>query len=115
MKRNNPGKWWPAVAGTVDRWESYEENIYKEAQEELGIEGKEFRFVTKIFNNGPKFFYFCTWYELLLDADISEFILEYPQVESVRWFKKQEIQNLIENCPDILSGVEFMKDRLCLV
>ena len=35
MKRNNPGKWGPAVAGTIDKGESYEENMYKEAEEEL--------------------------------------------------------------------------------
>ena len=37
MKRNNPGKWSAAVAGTIDKWESYDENIYKEAEEELWI------------------------------------------------------------------------------
>lgn len=111
-KKNNPGKWWPAVAGTIDKWESYEENIYKEAEEELGIVGKTFSFVTKVYNPWPKFFYFCSWYELLLDRKIEDFVLEYPQVESVRWFRKDEIKNMIENSPEILSGVEFMKYKL---
>lgn len=37
MKRNNPGKWSAAVAGTIDEGESYSENIYKEAEEEIGL------------------------------------------------------------------------------
>jgi len=112
MKRNNPWKWWPAVAGTVDKWESYEENIYKEAEEELGISWVEFKFVCKKYNGWPKFFYFCSWYECKIDKNIEEFVLEYPQVESVRWFTKEEIINMIENAPEILSGVEFMKYKL---
>jgi isopentenyldiphosphate isomerase len=109
MKKNNPGKWWPAVAWTIDIWETYEENIYKEAFEELWIQDKKFVFSQKLFNNGPKFFYFCSWYFLILDADISEFILEYPHVESVRWFSKEEIRNMLQNSPESLSAVEYMK------
>lgn len=112
MKRNNPGKWWPAVAGTVDRWESYEENIYKEAEEELWIKWEEFEFVKKIYNAGPKYFYFCSWYELRLDRKIEDFVIEYPQVESVRWFQKEEIKNMLKHVPEIVSGVEFMKYKL---
>lgn len=114
MKRNNPGKWWSAVAGTVDKWESYEENIYKEAEEELGIKEVKFDFVCKKYNAWPKYFYFCEWYECILDWDISKFVIEYPEVEQVRWFSREELQNLLENTPEILSGVEFMKYKLWL-
>ncbi len=34
---NDPGKWGPAVAGTVDEDETYKENIQKEIKEELGL------------------------------------------------------------------------------
>jgi len=112
MKRNSPGKWWPAVAGTVDKDESYEENIYKEAEEELGISWVEFTFVCKKYKAWPKFFYFCSWYECILDWDISKFLIEYPQVEQVRWFSRRELKNLLNNSPEILSGVEFMKYKL---
>jgi predicted kinase len=33
----DPGKWGPAVAGTVDEGETYESNIIKEAEEEIGL------------------------------------------------------------------------------
>lgn len=34
-KRHDPGKWGPAAAGTVEKGESYKDNIKKEAKEEL--------------------------------------------------------------------------------
>lgn len=36
-KKHHPGLWGPAVAGTVEKGESYEENISHEIEEELGI------------------------------------------------------------------------------
>src|SRR3989338_4245132 len=40
-KTHDPGKWGPAVAGTVEEGETYESNIVKEAEEENGLkEGK---------------------------------------------------------------------------
>lgn len=39
-KRTDPGKWAEAVGGTVDGGDSYEETIYREADEELGIRGE---------------------------------------------------------------------------
>src|SRR3989338_6686941 len=36
-KKNSPGEWGPAVSGTVDKGETYEGNIYREAEEELGL------------------------------------------------------------------------------
>ena len=36
-KTHYPGRWGPAVAGTVEEGESYEQNIVKEAEEELGL------------------------------------------------------------------------------
>lgn len=36
-KAHDPGKWGPAVAGTVEEGETYKTNIIKEAEEELGL------------------------------------------------------------------------------
>src|SRR3989344_4999835 len=36
-KPKDPGKWGPAVAGTVQKGESYYDNIVKETKEELGL------------------------------------------------------------------------------
>ena len=37
-KINDPGMWGPAVAGTVEENETYEENIIKESKEEINLE-----------------------------------------------------------------------------
>ena len=36
-KDKDPGMWGPSAAGTLEKGESYESNIYKEAEEELGL------------------------------------------------------------------------------
>lgn len=36
-KKHSPGKWEPAVAGTVEEGEDYDSNIIKEIEEELGL------------------------------------------------------------------------------
>ena len=109
MKSHSPWKWWPAVAGTVGKWESYEENIYKEAREELWITWYSFKELVKLYKNWPKYFYFCQWYECVIDRGISEFIIEYPQVERARWFTRAELQNIVDNNPELLTGLEFIK------
>jgi len=40
-KGNDAGKWGPSVAGTVEEGESYEQNIVKEVEEEIGVRGVE--------------------------------------------------------------------------
>jgi len=42
-KIHNPGKWGPAAAGTVEKGETYESNIIKEIQEELGIKNLDLK------------------------------------------------------------------------
>ncbi len=46
-EEHNQGKWGPAVAGTIEESESYEENIIKEIKEGLGVSGLKL-------NKGPK-------------------------------------------------------------
>ena len=102
MKRNNPGKWSAAAAGTVDKWESYEENIYKETQEELWLSGYIFEKGEKMRVKG-KHNYFCQWYSLRADIDTRDLVLEYSQVESSRWFSTDEIRNILEYSPEIFT------------
>ncbi len=40
-KKNNPGKWAAAVSGTVEPNETYEINIVKEIEEEIGLTAME--------------------------------------------------------------------------
>ncbi|MDZ4256881.1 MAG: NUDIX hydrolase [archaeon] len=96
-KKRDPGKWGPAVAGTVEKGETYEENIYKEAEEEIGLRGV-------LFQKGPKnrirgnHQYFCQLFLVSLDQDIGEF---HPgkEVEALRWFSKKELLDGLKKNP----------------
>ncbi len=51
-----------AVGGTVDNEDSYEETVYREAEEELGIKGVTFTLGPRQFVAGPPANYFVQWY-----------------------------------------------------
>lgn len=102
MKKNNPAKWSAAAAGTIDVWESYDENIYKEVEEELWLSGYIFEKWEKMRVTG-KHNFFCQWYKLKADIDVKDLVLEYPEVESSRWFSPDEIRNILEFSPEIFT------------
>lgn len=53
-KDKDPGKWGPSAAGTLEKGETYESNIYKEAEEELGLIGIKFTPITKLKLEEPR-------------------------------------------------------------
>ncbi len=103
LKSHSPGKWWPAAVGTVDAGETYEENMYKEAEEEIGLSWEKFTKWKKYRSTG-KHQYFCQLYRLTLDRDISEFTKEEWQVETLRWFTREELDNLTKESPEIFTS-----------
>lgn len=92
-KKNNPGAWGPAVAGTIDEGETYEKNIYKEAEEELGITGYKFKksIKTNRIEEYRKHRHFTQWFKLSADFKITDFKIQKEEVEQVKWFEKEEI------------------------
>jgi hypothetical protein len=48
----------------------------------------------------------------MLDRNISEFVLEKPEVESIRWFSKEELRNILHHSPAVLVGKDFIEKRL---
>lgn len=48
-KKNNPWQWSCAACGTVEEWESYDDNVYKEAEEEIWLVGESFQKCKKEF------------------------------------------------------------------
>lgn len=114
LKKNGPWKWWAAVAGTVEKDESYDENIYKEAQEEIWLEGIEFEKVEKLYSHIHGRQFFCQYYFLLLERDIHEFTLEEWEVAAVRWFSREEIKNLYLRNPEVLASKDYIKYRFNL-
>jgi len=98
-KDKDAGKWSAAVSGTIEEGEEYDDNIVKEAQEELGltISIGELRKGPKMFLRGKNRF-FCQWY--FLTADISDFILQKEEVEAVRWMSKEELSREFAGHPE---------------
>ena len=60
-KKHDPGKWGPAVAGTVEKGEDYDSNMLKEAGEEVGLKDFEFKKLQKL-RRQTKFNYFSQFY-----------------------------------------------------
>jgi len=92
-KVNSPGKWGPAVAGTVEEGETYESNIVKETEEEIGLSNIEFAKGPKIFNQtGPLKTYWCQYFMAVIDKKAEDFIIDKVEVEQVKWFKKEYLK-----------------------
>ena len=96
--KNSPGLWGPAVAGTVEEGETYESNIIKEAEEEIGLKN-----IKPIL--GPKF-YRKTFHKFFAQY----FIIEIPkntklqiqknEVEAIKWVTRVELINLLKEKPE---------------
>lgn len=104
-KSHDPGKWGPAVAGTVDEGESYEENIIKKAEEELGLKnikptaGRKKRQKTK-------WNYFVQEFLLTLPTGFSEFKIQEDEVAAVKWFTPEELRHALKEHPEnFLKGI----------
>lgn len=98
-KKHDPGKWGPAVAGTVDEGETYDENIVKEAEEEIGLAGIKpalgpKRRVSEEYN------YFCQWYALTVDKSAEDLTIQDEEVEQVKWFTRNELERELQDHPE---------------
>lgn len=97
-KKNDPNKWGPAVAGTVEKDESYYQNIIKEADEELGLKNIKPEKGKKIRRKG-KHNYFSQTYYLRIDKEINEFKIKRDEVEEIKWYTKEELDFEIKTNP----------------
>ena len=102
-KKNDPGKWGPAVAGTVEVEETYENNIIKEAEEELGLKNFVFTLGPKLRKKGLHN-HFTQWYVLTLDQKISDFTIQREEVEKIKWFTLSEFSKMYQDDPNNFLG-----------
>lgn len=100
-KKNNPGCWATAVAGTVEEGESYQTNIYKEIDEELGLKNVTLQIGPKQRITSGKHNHFTQWYLLNLDKKISEFAPAPEEIEKIQWFSKEEFYRAYTSHPSI--------------
>lgn len=113
-KEHDPGKWGPAVAGTVEDGETYESNIIKEAEEELGLKNINPVKGPKNLNAGKTYTHFTQWYLLTADKSLEEFVVQKEEVEEIRWFSKDELLDRVQKNPDeFLSSVRQWIHLLC--
>lgn len=94
-KKNDPGKWGPAVAGTVEEGETYDSNIVKEAFEELGLRDIQPIIGPKVRMSGVHQ-YWLQWYSLVVDQPIEYFKPEPKEVMAIRWFTPGELKRDFE-------------------
>ena len=99
-KKNSPGKWGPAVAGTNEEGETYESNILKEAEEEIGLKGYAFQKKHKERHLGDHD-YFVQIFFLMIDKNIGEFKVQESEVQQVKWFTKKGLLEELKQNPDM--------------
>lgn len=98
-KKHHPGLFGPAVTGTVEQGETYEYNIQKEVEEELGLRDLDIKEVKTEFHNGT-YKHFTRWYRAEIDKD-TVISLQEDEVAGVRWFDPQELKALLEDQPEV--------------
>lgn len=105
-KAINPGLWGPAVAGTVEEGETYESNIIKEAEEEIGLKNLKPILGPKL-RRTTKHAYFTEWFSAVIDSSYP-LVKQDSEVESLKWFSKDEFFITFERNPNIF--IPSLKD-----
>jgi isopentenyldiphosphate isomerase len=90
-KKKDPGAWGLAVEGTVEEGETYESNIRKEANEEIGITLGSIELGPRFRRRG-KYNHFCQVFVCHLDLDIRKLHLQVEEVEQVAWYDVSVLQ-----------------------
>lgn len=109
-KKDSPGLWGPAVAGSVEEGETYESNIIKEAEEEIGLKNFELVLGPKIRRSGTHQ-YFAQVFFTIISKDYP-LVKQDSEVEALRWFTKEEFYKTIKEKPEIfLKSTENYTDE----
>lgn len=105
-KKHDPGLWGPAVAGTVEEGETYDSNVIKEAEEEIGLKNIQPILGPKL-RRSTKNQYFVQWFSVVVDHNYP-FVKSDEEVEQIKWFSKEELNNLLRKKPEIfLPNFDF--------
>lgn len=98
-KKIDPGKWGPAVAGTVEEGDTYESNAYKELAEEIGVTGVFLSAGPKLYVQGPRH-YFAQWYTCEIDKPSLDFVVQAEEVVQVKWIAASSLRSDVEANPE---------------
>ncbi len=100
-KTHSPGKWAPAVAGTVEKGETYDFNIIKEAKEELDLDLdiSQLELLIKL-RLKLRWNYFAQLYLYHCDKAAAEFNFDKNEASELKWFSLRELKNEFNNFPE---------------
>ena len=99
-KTRDPGKWGPAAAGTVEKGETYQSNIIKEAHEEIGITVEEDDIIhIGTFLEKTEHRYFAGVFYASIPSD-TPFVLEPDEVAEIRWISWPDLEKEILEKPE---------------
>lgn len=99
-EHNDPGKWMPSVAGTVDAGETYEQNMVKEIEEEIGLSGLELKLGPKRFVDDGKHRFFVQTYTANVKKDEVSIVINTDEAEACRWIGITELAFDVQLNPD---------------
>ena len=110
-KIHSPGIWGPAVTGTVEGGETYEECIIRETEEEIGLKNiKPVIGIKKL--RGTKWKFFSQRFLLTLPASFNNFKIQQDEVAEIKWFTEEELKKeLRENPDDFTNGIHERMDE----
>lgn len=97
-KKNNPGKWGPAAAGTVEHGESYEETAIREVHEELGIT-VPLEKTGLIMHKSMIGHRADMGFRGITDTAIENFYIQADEVEQIKWVGKEALLTDIAQHP----------------
>lgn len=99
-KKHAPGLWGPAAAGTVNEGETYESNVIKEAEEEIGLQVKpeQLEVGHRELVGKPDNRRFRQWFMVKMDVPLESLKLQEEEVMSVKWMHFSHLElDLVEN------------------
>jgi 8-oxo-dGTP pyrophosphatase MutT (NUDIX family) len=99
-KKNDPGKWGAAAAGTIEVGETYESNIVKEIEEEIGLKNLKLVEGPKTYTDDGKHRFYCQWFIASVDKDRVTIITQEAEVEAVKWVTKAWLTNDLRKHPE---------------
>lgn len=98
-KKDSPGLWGPAVAGSVEEGETYESNIIKEAEEEIGLKNLKPILGPKVRRSGTHEYFAQVFFAIIpKDYPLAK---QDEEVEEIRWFTKDELYKLLNEKPEM--------------
>jgi isopentenyldiphosphate isomerase len=99
-KKNSPWKWWPAVAGTVEKWESYMDNIVKEIDEEIWLVLDIITLWPKRRKNTWWRNYFQQRFFSTQDISIEECTLQAEEVDAIKRIRRELFEKSYAENPE---------------